>query len=153
MVAHSVHGATLPPVQEGSYNLHAASHPPGESMDPLSVTDDESRLIACFKALSNPIRYRMVRYMVENPQCITGDIVAFSDLAQSTVSQHLKVLRDSGLVCGTITGPATSYCLNPAMVRWFTRQVDALMDEWTACCAVSDEAAASHPLRQEESCL
>ena len=98
------------------------------------VSDDESRLLDCFKALSNPIRYRMVRYMVENPQCITGDLVAFADLAQSTVSQHLKVLRDSGLVCGTIDGPATNYCLNPAMVRWFAGQVEALTEEWTSCC-------------------
>ena len=71
-----------------------------------TLTTDEERLLAIFKALSNPVRFRMVRYMVEHPHCITGDLVEFADLAQSTVSQHLKVLRESGLVCGEVEGPA-----------------------------------------------
>jgi ArsR family transcriptional regulator, arsenate/arsenite/antimonite-responsive transcriptional repressor len=105
-------------------------------MKTISLTADEARLIQIFKALSNPVRYRMVRYMVEHPQCITGDIVAFADLAQSTVSQHLKVLREAGLVCGEIDGPATSYCLNLETLNWFEAKVREVKDQLVAaaCC-------------------
>jgi ArsR family transcriptional regulator, arsenate/arsenite/antimonite-responsive transcriptional repressor len=99
-----------------------------------TLTPDEARLIQMFKALSHPIRYKMVRYMVENPNCITGDLVAFADLAQSTVSQHLKVLREAGLVCGEIEGPATSYCLDFKTLQWFREQVDEVAEQLVACC-------------------
>lgn len=98
------------------------------------LTPDEARLIQMFKALSHPVRFKMVRYLVENPNCITGDLVAFADLAQSTVSQHLKVLREAGLVCGEIEGPATSYCLDFETLAWFRQQVDEVADQLVACC-------------------
>ncbi len=100
---------------------------------PLSSTDEE-RLLAIFKALGNPVRFGMVRYMVEHPSCITGDLVEFSHLAQSTVSQHLKVLRESGLVCGEIEGPAVSYCLDFDTLEWFRDRINLLAAEFVACC-------------------
>ncbi len=103
-------------------------------MKPVAVTTDEERLLRIFKALSHPIRYKMVRYMVEHPGCITGDLVDFAELAQSTVSQHLKVLRESGLVCGEIEGVATSYCLDVGTLRWFRQQVDEVAEHLVACC-------------------
>jgi DNA-binding transcriptional ArsR family regulator len=103
-------------------------------MKPVAIAADEARLIRMFKAMSHPIRYKMVRYMVENPQCITGDLVEFAELAQSTVSQHLKVLRESGLVCGEIEGPATSYCLDFETLEWFRQRVNSLAEELVACC-------------------
>jgi ArsR family transcriptional regulator, arsenate/arsenite/antimonite-responsive transcriptional repressor len=103
-------------------------------MKPVAMAADEERLIRMFKAMSHPIRYKMVRYMVENPQCITGDLVGFAELAQSTVSQHLKVLRESELVCGELEGPATSYCLNFDALEWFRQQVNSLAEELVACC-------------------
>lgn len=90
------------------------------------LTVDEERLSHMMKALGHPARMQMIRYLSENPQCITGDIVEVLPLAQATVSQHLKVLRDSGLVCGTIEGPATCYCLDDDNVAWFKAQIDAL---------------------------
>ncbi len=98
------------------------------------TTQEDEKLIAIFKALSNPIRFRMVRYMVEHPQCITGDLVKFAGLAQSTVSQHLKVLRESGLVRGEIEGPATCYCLDPDTLRWFQSRVNAFTEQLAAKC-------------------
>ncbi|MDQ4076691.1 MAG: metalloregulator ArsR/SmtB family transcription factor [Chloroflexota bacterium] len=105
-------------------------------MKDVFLSQDEKRLLRIFKALSNPIRYRMVRYMVEHPYCITGDLVDFADLAQSTVSQHLKVLREAGIVCGEIEGPARSYCLDLEALEWFRRQVDEMAFELAeaACC-------------------
>lgn len=103
-------------------------------MKPVELKAEEERLLAIFKALSNPLRYRMVRYMVEHPYCITGELVEFADLAQSTVSQHLKVLRDSGLVCGEIEGPSVSYCLDFDTLAWFRARVNSLAEELERCC-------------------
>ena len=90
------------------------------------LTTDEQRLMKMMKALGHPARMQIVRYLSENPQCFTGDIVQVLPLAQATVSQHLKVLRDAGLICGTIEGPATSYCLDCNAVSWFNEQVQKL---------------------------
>jgi ArsR family transcriptional regulator, arsenate/arsenite/antimonite-responsive transcriptional repressor len=90
------------------------------------LTADETRLMNMMKALGNPARMQIVRYLSENPECITGDIVDALPLAQATVSQHLKVLRDAGVICGTIEGPAVCYCLDCDNIAWFKEQVSAL---------------------------
>lgn len=91
-----------------------------------NLTSDEERLAQMMKALGHPARMQIIRYLSDNPQCFTGDIVQVLPLAQATVSQHLKVLRDAGLICGTIEGTATNYCLNDEAVSWFTKQVAKL---------------------------
>ncbi|MGH2542934.1 MAG: ArsR/SmtB family transcription factor [Ardenticatenaceae bacterium] len=103
-------------------------------MKEVILRRDEERLLRIFKALSNPIRYKMVRYMVEYPYCITGDLVEFADLAQSTVSQHLKVLREAGIVCGEIEGPARSYCLDQEALEWFRQQVNEITEQFANTC-------------------
>jgi predicted transcriptional regulator len=92
-----------------------------------NLTTAEERLVQMMKALAHPARMQIVRYLSENPQCITGDIVDALPLAQATVSQHLKVLRDAGLICGTIDGPAMCYCLDCDQVAWFKAQVAGLL--------------------------
>lgn len=89
-----------------------------------NLTADEERLTQMMKALGHPARMQIIRYLSENPACITGDIVDALPLAQATVSQHLKVLRDAGWICGTIEGPATCYCLNPDNIAWFRERVN-----------------------------
>jgi ArsR family transcriptional regulator len=91
-----------------------------------TLTADETRLMQIMKALGHPARMQIVRYLSANPQCITGDIVDVLPLAQATVSQHLKVLRDAGLICGTVEGPAMCYCLCDETAAWFKAQVGDL---------------------------
>ena len=81
-------------------------------------------LVAMFKALGNPVRFEIIKFLLTHPGCITGDIVEEVGLAQSTVSQHLKVLKDAGWIQGTIDGPATNYCLNPDRISWFREKVE-----------------------------
>lgn len=88
-----------------------------------NLTSDEERLMKMMKALGHPARMQIFRYLSENSQCITGDIVDVLPLAQATVSQHLKVLRDAGLICGTLEGPATCYCLDDGNVQWMKAHV------------------------------
>ena len=75
------------------------------------------------KALGNPVRFQIVEFLAENQTCITNDIVRNTPLAQSTVSQHLKVLREAGLIQGEIEGPATCYCLDPEGFHWLKEQI------------------------------
>jgi ArsR family transcriptional regulator len=84
---------------------------------------EQQRLVTMFKALGNPHRFEIMKFLVTHPGCITGDIVAFLPIAQATVSQHLKVLREAGWISGTIEGPATSYCLDEASIAWFRTKV------------------------------
>lgn len=90
------------------------------------LTADQVRLVHMMKALAHPARMQIFTYLSENPQCFTGDIVEILPLAQATVSQHLKVLREAGLICGTIEGPATCYCLDDENVAWMKRQINAV---------------------------
>ena len=76
-----------------------------------------------FKALGNPLRFEVMKYLVTRPGCITGDIVEFLPIAQATVSQHLKVLREAGWITGVTEGAARSYCLNESRIAWFKSKV------------------------------
>ena len=78
---------------------------------------EEQRAAAVFRALGNPARVRIVRELAKRSACATGDFVNLLPLAQSTVSQHLKVLKEAGIVHGAIEGDQC-YCLNPETIRW-----------------------------------
>ena len=85
--------------------------------------EDQERLVQMFKALGNPVRFEIMKYLVTHPTCITGDIVEYLPIAQATVSQHLKVLRKAGWIQGTVQGPATNYCLHDHNIAWFREKV------------------------------
>ena len=99
-----------------------------------TLTADDEHLVKIMKALGNPIWMQIMRYLAANPQCITGDIVAFTPLAQATVSQHLKVLRAAGLICGTVEGPAMCYCIDEDTVNWFKDRVQGSIFSNTCDC-------------------
>ena len=100
---------------------------------------EEEKLVEIFKALSSPIRVQILRYIAGYPQCITGALVDFSHLAQSTISQHLKVLRDVDLICGTVDGPATCYSLNLNTLQWLKSQTNELTQGLVVTCCSSDD--------------
>lgn len=81
------------------------------------LDSDEQRAAAIFRALGNPARVRIVRELSRQTSCATGDLVGVLPLAQSTVSQHLKVLKEAGIVIGSVDGEVC-YCINPEAVRW-----------------------------------
>jgi ArsR family transcriptional regulator len=87
---------------------------------------EQERLVAMYKAIGNPIRFEIMKYLVTHPGCITGDIVEYLPIAQATVSQHLKVLRQAGWIEGTVEGAATSYCLSEDNIAWFRQKVDEI---------------------------
>lgn len=85
--------------------------------------EEQLRLVRMFKALGNPSRFEIMKFLLTHPYCITGDIVDYLPQSQSTVSQHLKVLRESGWIKGEIDGPATAYCLHDDNIGWFREKV------------------------------
>ena len=90
----------------------------------LDITGmEQDRLVKMFKALGNPKRFEIMKFLVTHPYSITGDIVDYVPLAQSTVSQHLKVLREAGWIHGEIEGPAREYCLQEENIAWFREKV------------------------------
>jgi ArsR family transcriptional regulator, arsenate/arsenite/antimonite-responsive transcriptional repressor len=106
------------------------------------LSQRERQLSQMLKALGNPIRFRIMQYLAENQLCITGDIVAFTSLAQSTVSQHLKVLREAGLIQGEIEGPATCYCISEVGVQFLKTEIS----KWLPTCCAPD------PLKGRSNC-
>jgi DNA-binding transcriptional ArsR family regulator len=86
------------------------------------ICDNESLALIC-KALSHPARIRIVEHLKAVDQCICGEIVEILPLAQSTVSQHLKILKAAGLVLGEIEGPRTCYCLDERRLELFKQAV------------------------------
>ncbi|MFC1859589.1 ArsR/SmtB family transcription factor [Thermodesulfobacteriota bacterium] len=73
------------------------------------------------KALGHPARIQIVTYLKMANQCICGEIVELLPLAQSTVSQHLKSLKQAGLILGEVEGSRTCYCLNKTMLERFKK--------------------------------
>jgi DNA-binding transcriptional ArsR family regulator len=73
------------------------------------------------KALGHPARIQIVEHLKTIDRCICGEIVQILPLAQSTVSQHLKVLKAAGLVKGEVAGPRTCYCLDREVLDRFKR--------------------------------
>lgn len=82
-----------------------------------TLSKDEERAAEVFRALGNPARLRIVSELARRNVCMTSDLVGALPLAQSTVSQHLKVLKEAGIVRGSIEGDAC-YCLEPDVLRW-----------------------------------
>jgi ArsR family transcriptional regulator len=100
------------------------------------VSTDKLRLAKMLKALGNPIRFQIVETLAERQMCITSEIVETTPLAQSTVSQHLKVLKEAGLIDGEFEGPATCYCLDVDNIRWLKDQIGKWLP---SCCPVEDD--------------
>lgn len=98
--------------RSGSSRRAEECRPVSELPDGATLTGSQERLARLCKALGHPARVQIVRLLMAVDTCVCGDIVDRLPLAQSTVSQHLKVLKDAGLVKGEIDGPRTCYCLD-----------------------------------------
>ena len=90
--------------------------------DPL----EPETFAALCKALGHPARLRIVAFLRQENRCICGRIVDILPLAQSTVSQHLKILKASGLIRGQVDGPRICYCLDLELLARFKEAVQAL---------------------------
>ena len=86
----------------------------------------EDQLANYFKALGHPVRVRILRRLLAAEPCLCGELVDIFSLAQSTVSQHLKVLKDAGLVTSTADGPRCCYRVEAVALKQLRKYVSAL---------------------------
>lgn len=87
----------------------------------------ENNLADFAKGLAHPARLAILMTLAQKKECICGDLVVDLPLAQSTVSQHLKALKEIGLIKGTVDGPRSRYCIDWKVFERYQRQ----MDDWT----------------------
>ena len=102
-------------------------------------TQKEQGLSNFAKAIAHPARIAILKILAERNQCICGEIVDVLPLAQSTVSQHLKELKNAGLIEGTVDGPRSCYCINWKAFEKFKSDFDSLFSALKvknekACC-------------------
>ncbi len=88
-----------------------------------------ARLADQLKALSHPARLSILQILAERASCICGEVVDDLPLAQATVSRHLKVLKEAGLVEGTVEGPRVCYCLNTEAVAALSDHLGGFFDD------------------------
>ena len=88
------------------------------------------KLATYMKALGHPVRVQIIEILGREGQCISGDLTCQLPVAASTASQHLSILKDAGLISGTIDGPRRCYCTNKAALD----EARSLLDGLSACC-------------------
>ncbi|MFO7990601.1 MAG: ArsR/SmtB family transcription factor [Thermodesulfobacteriota bacterium] len=87
---------------------------------------EKEQLAKIFKALGHPTRIRIVEHLIELNTCVCREIVEIFPYSQSTISQHLKLLKESGIVCGEVEGPSTRFCVDQAVLSRFKAYVMSL---------------------------
>jgi ArsR family transcriptional regulator len=82
----------------------------------LTEPEQEGELARLAKALGHPARVRILKLLVEQDSCIAGELSDELPLAASTVSQHLKLLKEAGLIKGSVDGPRRCYCVDRSVL-------------------------------------
>jgi ArsR family transcriptional regulator len=102
----------------------------GQLVSAFAVEEQrEVELALLAKAIGHPVRVRILRLLLSREDCYCGQIVDELPLAQATVSQHLKVLKDAGLIRGETDGPRTCYCASRERLAEFENLVGGLIAE------------------------
>lgn len=89
-------------------------------------TPVDEQLVTMLRAIGNPVRYRILQILGERGECQCGPLNAELPIAASTLSQHLKVLREAGLIQGIVDGPAVCYCRDEESIGWLKEHIQAL---------------------------
>ena len=101
-------------------------------------TDRQNQLSTLAKALGHPARIAILDYLLKVDTCICGDIVNELPLAQPTISQHLKELKNADLIKGNIDGNAICYCINEKALEilqtYFSNITDKMEIKKSTCC-------------------
>lgn len=100
-------------------------------------SDKQNAMASIAKALGHPARIAILEYLIKANKCICGDIVNELPLAQPTVSQHLKELKNAGLIQGNIDGNAICYCINEktiARLRDYFDSIAGKLEKKKNCC-------------------
>jgi predicted transcriptional regulator len=97
-------------------------------------TEEQNRLAVMLKAMAHPARIAILQQIINANACICGDLVDELGLAQATISQHLKELKNAGLIQGTIDGASVCYCIQPHAWNALQKEFNALFSSYNTCC-------------------
>lgn len=100
-------------------------------------TSEQNAIAVLAKALGHPARIAIVEYLLSVNECICGDIVNELPLAQPTVSQHLKELKNAGLIKGNIEGNAICYCIDENAItklQEYFGNISSMLKTKNGCC-------------------
>ena len=100
-------------------------------------TQEQNDITILLKALAHPARIAIIEYLLSVDSCICNDIVDEIKLAQPTVSQHLKELKNAGIIQGEIDGKSICYCINPESFKKMEHFVDQIfhkIHQQNNCC-------------------
>ncbi len=92
-------------------------------------TAEQNETAALLKAIAHPARIAIIEFLLKTDACICGDIVNELSLSQPTVSQHLKELKNAGIIKGNIEGTAICYCLNAETMQKILQRIGAINSE------------------------
>lgn len=98
---------------------------------------EQNQLAQLLKALAHPARIAILQQIMKSNTCICGDLVEELGLAQATISQHLKELKNAGLIQGTIEGVSVCYCINPTTWKMLEKETSGFLASFkpgTNCC-------------------
>lgn len=100
-------------------------------------TAEQNQLAQLLKAMAHPARIAILQRILMSNTCICGDLVEELGLAQATISQHLKELKNAGIIQGTIEGVSICYCINPETWKLMNTQISAFLGAYkgpATCC-------------------
>ena len=100
-------------------------------------TEEQNRLAVMLKAMAHPARIAILQEIIKANACICGDLVTELGLAQPTISQHLKELKNAGLIQGTIDGVSVCYCIEPKAWKLLQENLNsffAMYQDKATCC-------------------
>jgi len=101
-------------------------------------TDKQNQIARIAKALAHPARIAILQQLIKEKTCICGQLVIEIGLAQATISQHLKELKDVGLIKGTVDGPKMCYCLDISTIHEikdaFSKLTTSALKSISDCC-------------------
>ncbi len=99
--------------------------------------DKQNKLASMMKALAHPARIAIIQHLIKANACICGELVDELGLAQATISQHLKELKNAGIIQGTIEGTSVCYCINPKVWKQYQQAFDTFFVTYkgnNTCC-------------------
>lgn len=100
-------------------------------------SSEQNRLAQVLKALAHPARIAILQRIMASNTCICGDLVEELGLAQATISQHLKALKEAGIIQGTIEGVSICYCIDPEIWKYMEAQLVTFLKSYkgpVSCC-------------------
>lgn len=96
-------------------------------------TEEQNKLALFAKAIAHPARVAIIQHLIKSNTCINNELVKELGLAQATVSQHLKELKNVGILQGTVEGNAMCYCINPEEWNFIKNEINKFFNQSISC--------------------